>query len=141
MRTIVILSALVLTAGVALAAAPAAPEKDPFRVTDAFADTDGEALYRSSCQSCHMAEGQGVKTGAGMYPALAQNPNLQSPEYTVSVLQNGLRGMPPFIRMMTDEQIAAVTNYVITHFGNTSSTLTTAEQVKATNPEPQTGEE
>ena len=88
-----------------------------------------------------MAEGQGAKTGAGMYPALAKNPNLQSPEYTATVLLNGLRGMPPFIRMMTDEQMAAVTNYVITHFGNKSPKLITPDEVKAMRPEPQTGEE
>ncbi len=139
MRTIIILLAFSIL--LPAAAFAAAPKTDPFRETDAFADTDGEALYRSSCQSCHMAEGQGAKTGAGMYPALAKNPNLQSPEYTATVLLNGLRGMPPFIRMMTDEQMAAVTNYVITHFGNKSPKLITPDEVKAMRPEPQTGEE
>jgi mono/diheme cytochrome c family protein len=34
------------------------------------------------------------------------------------VLLDGLRGMPPLGRMMSDEQVADVVNYVRTHFGN-----------------------
>ncbi len=136
MRNIFLILSVLFLAHAALAVAASsndAAKSDPFRVTGAYADTDGEALYRYSCQSCHMDKGQGAK-GAGMYPALAKNSNLQAPEYTVMILLNGLRGMPDFARTFNDEQIAAVTNYVITHFGNTSATQITAEQVKAMRP-------
>ena len=39
--------------------------------------------------------------------------------------------MPPFGEMMTDAQIAAVVNYVRTHFGNDYSDAVTASDVKA----------
>ena len=45
------------------------------------------------------------------------------------------------VEKMTDEQMAAVTNYVITHFGNKSSKQITPDEIKAMRPEPQTGEE
>ena len=95
-----------------------------------FEERGGEALYRAVCQSCHMAEGQGAK-GAGMYPALASNPRLAAGAYPVYNVIHGRKGMPPFGRMLTDEQIAEVTNYVRTHMGNDYKDAVTPEAVKA----------
>ena len=39
--------------------------------------------------------------------------------------------MPPFGNMLTDEQIAAVVNYVRTHFGNDFPDAVTAADAKA----------
>jgi mono/diheme cytochrome c family protein len=39
--------------------------------------------------------------------------------------------MPPFGDMMTDDQIAAVVNYVRTHFGNAYEDRVTANDVRA----------
>ena len=39
--------------------------------------------------------------------------------------------MPPFGAMMSDDQVAAVVNYVRTHFGNNYQDAVTAEDVKA----------
>jgi mono/diheme cytochrome c family protein len=39
--------------------------------------------------------------------------------------------MPPFGAMMNDEQVAAVVNYVRTHFGNRYLDTVTAEDVRA----------
>ena len=39
--------------------------------------------------------------------------------------------MPPVGKMMSDEQVAAVINYVRTHFGNDYHDAVTAEDVKA----------
>ena len=38
--------------------------------------------------------------------------------------------MPPFARLMSDDQVAAVVNYVRTHFGNEYTDAVTAEDVK-----------
>lgn len=82
-----------------------------------FADTEGAALYASVCQACHMPAGEGA-VGAGHYPALAKNANLETGAYPVYVVVNGLKGMPPVGRMMSDDQVAAVVNYLRTNFGN-----------------------
>ncbi|WP_374651574.1 cytochrome c [Rhizorhabdus sp.] len=42
-----------------------------------------------------------------------------------------MNGMPALGRMMTDEQVAEVVNYVRTHFGNSYVDRVTAEEVKA----------
>jgi mono/diheme cytochrome c family protein len=85
--------------------------------TSNFSEETGAALYASVCQACHMSEGQGA-VGAGNYPALAKNENLEAGSYPVFVVVKGLKGMPPVGQMMSDEQVAAVVNYVRTHFGN-----------------------
>lgn len=94
-----------------------------------FSEQSGEALYANSCQACHMPDAKGA-TGAGTYPALAGDQNLQSGGYTVSVVVNGQRGMPPIGFLMSDEQVAAVVNYVRTQFGNHYQDAVTAEDVK-----------
>ena len=95
-----------------------------------FMPRDGEVLYRSSCQACHMAEGQGA-AGAGVYPALARNPKLRTAKYPVFLVVNGTRAMPPFGGQMDDEQIAAVVNYLRSHFGNDYKDTVSAADVKA----------
>lgn len=78
---------------------------------------DGEAIYRNICQGCHMADARGAE-GAGHYPSLAGNPKLAANTYPAFVVLKGRNGMPSFGRM-DDAAIAAVVNYVRTHFGNT----------------------
>jgi mono/diheme cytochrome c family protein len=82
-----------------------------------FMQRDGEVIYRTVCQGCHMAEAQGA-VGAGAYPALANDPKLAAAGYPVLVVVNGSKGMPPFGALLDDEQVAAVVNYVRSHFGN-----------------------
>jgi len=98
-----------------------------------FTEQSGEALYANVCQACHMPDGKGA-SGAGTYPALAGDQNLAAAGYPVHVLIHGQRGMPPIGLMMTDEQIAAVVNYVRTHFGNAYQDAVTAEEVKSARP-------
>jgi len=96
-----------------------------------FTQTDGEALYRTTCQACHMADGQGDE-GAGAYPPLSDdNPKMNSRHYIAGVILTGYHGMPRFGDTMTDAQIAAVTNYVRNSFGNNYSRQMTAEEVTA----------
>jgi mono/diheme cytochrome c family protein len=95
-----------------------------------FMTQTGEALYADICQGCHMPGGEGA-TGAGTYPALAKNPKLASPAYPLTMVINGNKGMPPFGAFLTDEQAAAVVNYVRTHFGNAYADAATAADAKA----------
>jgi mono/diheme cytochrome c family protein len=95
-----------------------------------FSETTGEGLYASVCQACHMPDGKGA-TGAGSYPALAGDPNLVAAGYPVTVVLHGLRGMPPVGYFMSDDQVAAVVNYVRTHFGNNYPDAVNASDVKA----------
>jgi len=95
-----------------------------------FVEMSGEELFSNVCQGCHMPGGTGA-TGAGSYPSLAGNRNLESSGYPIYVVVNGRRGMPPFGEMMTDDQIAAVVNYLRTHFGNSYEDRVTAKDVRA----------
>jgi len=83
-----------------------------------FIERSGEALYASICRACHMEDGRGA-IGAGIYPPLAINPKLEDRSYPVYVVLHGLKAMPPMGKLLSDEQVAAVVNYVRTHFGNT----------------------
>ena len=94
-----------------------------------FSEQTGEALYSNACQACHMGNGEGAK-GAGRYPALAKNPKLETAAYPTHVVLHGEKAMPAVGRLMTDEQVAAVVNYIRTHFGNDYKTPVTAEEVK-----------
>ena len=82
-----------------------------------FFSIDGKKLYNDSCAGCHMVDGMGAQ-GAGYYPALADNTKMQSKYYIISTVINGLRGMPSFQSMMSDQQIAAVTQYVHSDLNN-----------------------
>lgn len=95
-----------------------------------FAEPDGEKLYRRVCAACHMADAAGA-VGAGVYPSLVKNPNLAASGYPLLVIMKGLNGMPPIGNMMSDKQVADVTNYIRTHFGNKYKDAVTAEEVTA----------
>ncbi len=79
--------------------------------------TTGEALYQHVCQGCHMPGGVGA-VGAARFPALANNKHLAASGYPVAMVLRGNGGMPWFNGTLNDAQIAAVVNYVRTHFGN-----------------------
>jgi mono/diheme cytochrome c family protein len=98
-----------------------------------FDERGGEALYQHICSACHQADGKGA-VGAAAYPALMGNRNLASAEYVESILFNGLRGMPALGRMMSDEQVADVVNYVRSRFGAITAGGVTAEDIKAARP-------
>ena len=98
-----------------------------------FTEQGGEAIYKNVCQGCHMPQAQGA-VGAGMYPALAKNPKLETAGYPVSVVVNGQKAMPAFGGMFSDQQVADVVNYVRTHFGNTYKDKVTPADVKSARP-------
>lgn len=103
--------------------------------------TDGRQIFEQICQGCHMRDGQGA-IGAGHFPALANNRTLGSRQYMALTILKGRRNMPAFgVRhaigfvgppaTLNDGQIAAVINYVRTHFGNRYTDPVTAMEVAA----------
>lgn len=83
----------------------------------------GKRVYQDNCGSCHQGNGKG--TGATV-PALAGNDAVTASE-PYNVIMAVLEGFPPqgtwgamgsFAATLDDDQIAAVTNYVRTAWGN-----------------------
>jgi mono/diheme cytochrome c family protein len=124
-------ASLIISAGAAWAqSGPSAPPDRRLSSTFRFAETSGADLYANVCQACHMPDGKGA-SGAGTYPALAGDLNLSAAGFPVTVVLHGFRGMPPVGYLMTDDQVAAVVNYVRTHFGNNYPDAVSAADVKA----------
>lgn len=90
---------------------------------------DGADLYRIYCQVCHMPDARGA-VGAGMFPALANNARLGTAQYAIYLIAKGKGGMPWFNESLTPAQIADVTNYIRTHFGNDYKDVVTAKDVE-----------
>jgi mono/diheme cytochrome c family protein len=99
-----------------------------FSTSGKFIHTDGAVLYRAICQGCHMPDARGAK-GAGEYPALAANPKLAAALFPAGRVLAGWLGMPSFAANLSDEQVAAVVNYVRTHFDNHYTDALTAADV------------
>ena len=88
-----------------------------------------------------MQGGRGA-VGAGHFPALANDRTLKSRQYMALTILMGRRNMPAFgakhaigfggpPATLNEEQIAAVVNYVRTHFGNRYTDSITAAEVAA----------
>src|SRR5271157_2177365 len=95
-----------------------------------FTEQGGADLFGNVCAACHQTDAKGA-AGAAAYPPLASDKKLASADFMLTVLFSGLRGMPPLGRMMSDEQVADVVNYVRTHFGNSYAAAISAAQVSA----------
>jgi len=131
-----------LAALAAVAAAPAHADEGGILGNSVLKSTDGQVIYQHICQGCHMPDARGA-VGAGYYPALADDRTLASKQYMALTLLAGRRNMPafgarhaiPVLFMppvtLTEEQIAAVVNYVRTHFGNHYTDSISAAEVRA----------
>jgi mono/diheme cytochrome c family protein len=108
---------------------------------DSAGMVDGRQLYEHICQGCHMSDAGGA-VGAGRYPALSKDPALVSRQYMALTLLMGRRNMPAFgakhaigfggsPTVLNEAQIAAVINYVRTHFGNHFRDSISAAEVAA----------
>ncbi len=84
---------------------------------------DGKLVYENNCSSCHQSNGKGI---AGTVPALANNDAVTASE-PYNVVMAMLEGFPAqgtwgamgsFAHQLSDDQIADVTNYVRTAWGN-----------------------
>jgi mono/diheme cytochrome c family protein len=123
----------VIFAGTTASTAGAQSPDGSFMSSRRFMQRDGEVIYRTVCQGCHMPDARGA-VGAGSYPALANDPKLAEAEYPVLVVVDGSKGMPPFGKLLDDEQVAAVVNYVRSHFGNSYSDSVSPADVGSARP-------
>ena len=124
--------ALVVLAAVgasALAGDAAAPSAALSRGWE-FSEQGGADLFRNVCAACHQPDAKGA-VGAGAYPSLVADKNLDSSDFMLVVLLGGLKGMPPVGDMMSDPQVADVVNYVRTHFDNSYMDPVSAADVAA----------
>ena len=103
--------------------------------------TAGKVVYAKFCIACHEADGSGAPR---IYPPLPGNALLQStdPSSTLRVIIDGAHTlttprapntgeMPAYAKQLSDEQIAAVTNYIRNSWSNVAPLVTAAEVKKA----------
>ncbi|WP_225646325.1 c-type cytochrome [Bradyrhizobium australafricanum] len=124
-----VVAALALLSATAALGQDSGAGKRTFSSGYRFVEMTGEELFANVCQGCHMPDATGA-SGAGTYPSLAGNKNLEAGSYPVFLVINGRRGMPAFGDMMTDGQIAAVVNYLRTHFSNNYEDAVTTKDVQ-----------
>ncbi|WP_461193891.1 c-type cytochrome [Bradyrhizobium sp. UFLA06-06] len=124
-----VIAALALLSATAALGQDSGAGKRTFSSGYRFVEMTGEELFANVCQGCHMPDATGA-SGAGTYPSLAGNKNLEAGSYPVFLVINGRRGMPAFGDMMTDGQIAAVVNYLRTHFSNNYEDAVTTKDVQ-----------
>jgi mono/diheme cytochrome c family protein len=115
--------------------APAAP---PPPAQDAPPTLTGSAkLYDQHCAQCHGDQGQGV---ANAYPALAGNRAVTMPQTAnlVQIVLNGGYapatqgnprpfGMPPFVLVLSDTEVAEVLTHIRSAWGNQAGAVTELE--------------
>jgi mono/diheme cytochrome c family protein len=104
----------------------------------------GAELFTQHCATCHGEQGQGMRVeGNVALPALAGNRAITLPNSTNLVrilLAGGYApstagnprpfGMPPFVHVLNDEDIAAVTTYIRHAWGNQADSVTAADVVR-----------
>jgi len=94
----------------------------------------GKQLYQIHCEECHGSSGEGEP---GIYPPLAENRSvtMESPLNTIrSVLDGGYPaateenprpyGMPPFLQILRDKDIAFLVSFIRSAWGNSASRVT-----------------
>jgi mono/diheme cytochrome c family protein len=98
---------------------------------------NGQSVYISYCQSCHMEDGNGLP---GVFPSLVKTGNLNDPNRLVKVVLQGMRGpivvngekydgeMAP--TDLTDQEVADVINYIRNTWGNKAPTVNAADVSK-----------
>lgn len=138
MKTILITIAAAMSLS-ATAAQAQSPEMSPHAEdatfgAEGYTSTDGEVLYQTLCAGCHMPDGSGA-VGAGEYPALKGNANLEFSAYAVTLIVNGQAAMPAFGTFLNDEQVVALVTYLQTNLGNDFEPDATAEAVANARPE------
>jgi mono/diheme cytochrome c family protein len=104
----------------------------------------GAELFTQHCATCHGEQGQGMKVeGNVALPALAGNRAVtmtNSTNLVRIILAGGYApstagnprpfGMPPFVHVLNDTDIAAVTTYIRNAWGNQADPLTAADVVQ-----------
>lgn len=101
----------------------------------------GQTVYARLCIACHEADGSGAPR---IYPPLPGNALLQSadPSATLRIMLDGAHTlttprapnsgeMPGYARQLSDEEIAAVTNYIRNSWGNAAPPVRAAQVARA----------
>jgi len=98
---------------------------------------DGNLLYATNCQSCHQANGEGLK---GAFPPLKGSPVVtgENLELYVTIIMQGYDARPEFAAMnavgtdnnLSPEEVTAIINHEKTSWGNNAKTVTTEEVKK-----------
>lgn len=107
------------------------PPRTPAAMTDG-SSVDGARLYSGACASCHQPNGKG--TADQFYPSLMNNSvvgDVRADNLVMAIVDGVHRdtndykvSMPAFGEEMNNDQIAAVSNYVLEHFGNQGVSVT-----------------
>ncbi|CAI1808959.1 c-type cytochrome [Serratia ficaria] len=107
---------------------------------------DGAALFSGNCASCHQPDGSGSKNQA--YPSLFNNTATGSgnPANLISAILFGVQrktggedvlmpnfGPQSYVNPLSDKQIAAVSNYVLQHYGNPAVKVSEADVAELRN--------
>lgn len=100
---------------------------------------DGALLYTNNCQSCHQANGEGLK---GAFPPLKGSPvvNGDDLELFVTIIMKGYDARPEYAVMnavgadnnLTPEEVTAIINHEKTSWGNQAKTVSVEEVKKIT---------
>jgi mono/diheme cytochrome c family protein len=100
-------------------------------INDARAQaTSGEQIFTTvGCSGCHSTDGHGSMGGDA--PALAGNGDLADANKIINQILNGGGGMPAFSGQLSNDQIAAVANYIRNAWGNSNPTQIQAADVAA----------
>jgi cytochrome c oxidase cbb3-type subunit 2 len=111
-------------------------EAGPATGATATNELDGGALYAANCQSCHQANGEGLK---GAFPPLKGSPVVldDNPELMVNIMMNGYSGrvqegfgaMPAVgtNNNLSAEEITAIMNHEKTSWGNNAKKVTVGD--------------
>ena len=106
--------------------------------------TRGAELFTQHCATCHGEQGQGMRVeGNVALPALAANRAITMPNTTnlVRIIVAGGYapstagnprpfGMPPFVHVLNDTDIAAVTTYIRNAWGNQAESVSATDVVR-----------
>ncbi len=125
--------------------APALRSKTPATLpvptsVSAQSQANGAALYEKHCVQCHGKQGEGL---VDTYPALAHNPavRMRNPSNLVqSVMYGGFSattsaqpqpyGMPPFVLVLSDRDIADVLTHIRRRWGDQAAPVTELDVAK-----------
>lgn len=99
----------------------------PAPADEDVASADGQVIYASAgCAGCHGSEGGGASG-----PALADNANLEDATFVVTQILEGGDVMPPFADRLSDEDVAAVANYIRNAWDNSAAEAIEPDDVAA----------
>ncbi len=120
---------------------PAPAKKQPTAKKKAANYDAGKAIYAKQCDGCHGKDGKG---NYGVYPPLANNSTVTEPS-GINAIRSVLLGgfppatkgnpfpysMPPFAGDMSNEDVAAVVNYIRQSWGNDAVAVTAKDVAKS----------